>query len=164
MAYDGSRYFLTIVENLSRWTWTCMLKRKSDARTCLQAFVAWVETQFSIKIKTIRSDNGLEFSIPAFYADKGIIHQRTCFGTPEQNGTVERKHQHLLRVSRALHFQSGLTLKYWTDCIMTASYLINRLPTPLLANKSPFEVLFHKSPSYTHLKVFGCLPFASTIL
>lgn len=31
MAYDGSKYFLTIVEDLSQCTWTYMLKRKSDA-------------------------------------------------------------------------------------------------------------------------------------
>lgn len=43
---------------------------------------------------------------------------------------VERKHQDLLNVARALMFR-----KYFNNI-----YLINRLPTPKLANKSPIEL------------------------
>ena len=36
------------------------------------------------------------------------------------------------------------------------------MPTPLLNNKSPFKLLFHKPPSFNHLRVCGCLCFVST--
>ncbi|XP_019260646.1 PREDICTED: uncharacterized protein LOC109238613 [Nicotiana attenuata] len=126
----------------------------------LKAFVTMIENQFNTSIKTIRSDNGLEFTSPealSFYQSKGIIHQKTCPYTPQQNGVVEKKHTYLLETARALMFQSKLPTKYWGECILTATYLINRLPTTYLNNKCPFELLYQKKPHYSHLRSFGCL-------
>lgn len=40
---------------------------------------------------------------------------------------------------------------------------MNRMPTPLLSNSTPFEKLFGKSPDYFELKCFGCLCFVNTL-
>nr|XP_009774503.1 PREDICTED: uncharacterized protein LOC104224521 [Nicotiana sylvestris] len=58
--YDGFRYFLTIVDDFSRGTWTYLLTNKSNAFTILKGFLAMVERQFNSKVKTIRSDNAFE--------------------------------------------------------------------------------------------------------
>jgi hypothetical protein len=47
------------------------------------------------------------------------------------------------------------------DAFQTASFLINRMPTPLLKNKSPFEVIFENVLDYCFLKVSGCLCWPS---
>nr|KYP55171.1 Retrovirus-related Pol polyprotein from transposon TNT 1-94 [Cajanus cajan] len=38
-----------------------------------------------------------------------------------------------------------------------ATYLLNILPHKLLNYQSPFRILYQKDPSYSHLRVFGCL-------
>ena len=114
-------------------------------------------------IKCIRSDNGVEFSLKEFFNTTGIIHQLTCVETPQQNAVVERKHQHLLMVARSLIFQASLPLRFLGDAMLTATYLVNRIPTPVLEGQTPYEVLFGKKPKYDHLRVFGSLCFASTI-
>lgn len=41
--------------------------------------------------------------------------------------------------------------------VLTAGYLINRTPTPLLHGKTPLFVLYNSAPPLTHLRVFGSL-------
>ena len=47
--------------------------------------------------------------------------------------------------------------------MLTATYLINRTPMPLLQNKTPYEILYGDPPSYENLRVFGTLLFARRI-
>lgn len=163
--YNDSKYFLTIIDDFSRATWTHLMGAKSNAFDLLKAFIAMVETQFHTKVQAVRSDNALELgsttSGSIFFSEKGIQHQISCPHTPQQNGVVERKHNHLLEIARALLFQSHLPIRFWGDCLLTATYLINRFPSPLLNHKSPYELLYGSVPSYSHLKAFDCLCYST---
>jgi hypothetical protein len=163
ISLQGHKYFLTLVDDYSRFTWVIFLKSKDETRKSLIHFVAYIENQFHTTLKCLRSDNGTEFSMGDFFLSKGIIHQKTCVETPQQNGVVERKHQHILNVARSLSFHSHIPLTMWNFCIQHAVHIINRLPTPLLNFKCPYELLHNEPPSLVHLKVFGCLSYATTL-
>ncbi|GAA0169212.1 hypothetical protein LIER_40720 [Lithospermum erythrorhizon] len=129
--------------------------------------IVMVKNQFSKSVKYIRTDNGAEFGSVDFkqlLSKEGIIHQKSCPYTPQQNGVVERKYPHLLQVERSLMFQSGLPKVFWSASILTATYIINRVSTLVLDRLSPFEILFSMAPSYDNLRVFGSLCYASNIL
>jgi hypothetical protein len=159
----GYKYFLIVVDDKSRYTWLYFMKFKSETASIIKSFVSMAKTQFNKLVKCIRSDNGTEFLLKEFYADNGIIHQTSCVGTPQQNGIVERKHQHVLAVTRALLFQSKLSNVFWAHAASHAIHIINRLPTPFLQQKSPYQILYQSLPDISFLKVFGSLCFASTI-
>ncbi|KAM2583718.1 hypothetical protein TB2_044793 [Malus domestica] len=159
---SGARYFLTIVDDYSRFTWLFLMNLKSETQEKIKLFFAYVNTQFQRQVKQVRTDNGAEFlSLRSFFANSGTVFQHTCPHTPQQNGVVERKHRHLLNVGRALRFQANLPLKFWGESLLTATYLINRTPTIVLSKKTPYEMLNTRPSTYMHLRVFGCLCYAT---
>jgi transposase InsO family protein len=113
--------FLTILDDYSRHVWIVMMKTKLEDSEKIKSFVL-VENQFEKKVKSIRSDNGPEFLMQEFYAEKGILHQRSYVYTPQQNGRIEIRHQHILNISRALMFQSKLPKKLWSYAVLHAVF------------------------------------------
>lgn len=130
----------------------------------LTDFFHLVENQFFTSVKTFRSDNGFEFCNTLYsnlFKTKGIIHQNSCVHTPQQNRVVESKYRHLLDVARALRFQANIPLRFLGDCILTITYIINRLPSTILNEKYPYEIFHGKPLSFDHIKSLGCLNYAT---
>ncbi|AES75894.1 hypothetical protein MTR_6g061560 [Medicago truncatula] len=48
----------------------------------------------------------------------------------------------------------------WNFTVQHVVHIINRIPSPLLKFKSPFELLHKEPPSIIHLKVFCNTPFS----
>lgn len=167
VSVSNARYVLTIVDDYTRATWTYLLQHKQSVSAVLKEFIAMVNNQFHKSVKNLRSDNGTEFvnqDCNKWLKEKGIIHQKSCPYTPQQNGVVERKHKHLLQVARALMFQSKLPKRFWGESILTATYIINRLPSPVLNWETPYASLHKEKPNLNFLKTFGCLCFATNTL
>lgn len=74
---EGHRFFLTIVDDHSRYTWTYMLKTELEVITVFPNFYTMFQTQFNISIKSVRCDNASELAFVQIFKEKAfhlIIH------------------------------------------------------------------------------------------
>ncbi|KAI0505062.1 hypothetical protein KFK09_016019 [Dendrobium nobile] len=159
---NGYRYYIIFIDDCTRFCWLYPMTTKSESYSKFNQFYNSINTQFSTNIQILRSDAGGEYTsnqFKHFLLSKGIAQQFSCPHTPEQNGLAERKHRHLLETVRTLLLAANLPQSFWADALLTANYLINRLPTKALNLRIPFQVLHNTLPSYSHLRTFGCLCF-----
>ncbi|XP_052173347.1 ribonuclease II, chloroplastic/mitochondrial isoform X3 [Diospyros lotus] len=159
----GFSYFVTFIHNFSRCTWLFLMKSRSELFSVFQTFTAEIKTQFEVSIRTLRSDNAHEYfssQFTTFITTRGILHQSSCPYIPQQNGVAERKNRHLIEIARTLLLHANLPTKFWGDAVLTACYLINRMPSSVLKDNIPHSLLFPSQPFYSvPLRVFGCICF-----
>jgi cellulose synthase/poly-beta-1,6-N-acetylglucosamine synthase-like glycosyltransferase len=74
----------------------------------------------------------MSHAFQSFLQQRGILSQRSCLYTPQQNGVVERKNRHLLDVVCTLMLESSVPPRFWVEALSMAVYLINRLPSPCI--------------------------------
>ncbi|XXG46721.1 hypothetical protein AAC387_Pa02g1495 [Persea americana] len=154
----GKKYFLTFSDDCIRYCYVYLLRSKDEALEMFKHYKNEVENQLDKKITVIRSDRGGEYESPfgEFCSQHGIIHQTTAPYSLEQNGVAERKNRILKEMMNALSISSGLLQNLWGDAILSANYILNRIPQKK-TNKSPYELWKGRMPTYKYLKVWGCL-------
>jgi len=158
---DGYRYFVIFVDAYTKYVWYYPHVAKSDVYSVFHQFQTLVESQFSLKIKFVQTDWGGEYQkLSIFFQTIGIHHRLICPHTHEQNGTVERRHRHIVEIGLTLLGQCKAPFQFWNYAFETSVYLINRIPTPILANRSPFDCLFQRSLDYYFFRTFECLFFS----
>ncbi|XP_027771542.1 uncharacterized protein LOC107015253 isoform X2 [Solanum pennellii] len=127
------------------------MKDRSELFSIFKGFFAEIQNQFDVSIRTFRSDNALEYlssQFQEFMSHHGIIHQKSCPYTPQQNGVAERKNRHLIEAARTLLIESHVPLHFWGDAVLFACYLINRMPSSSIKNQVPHSILFPQSHLY----------------
>jgi transposase InsO family protein len=116
ISIGGSKYYLVIVDDYSRFTWVFFLQEKSWTQETLKGFIRRAQNEFELRIKKIRSDNGTEFKnsqIEGFLEDEGIKHEFSSPYTPQQNGVVERKNRSLLDMARTMLDEYKTSDRFW---------------------------------------------------
>ncbi|KAM1741307.1 hypothetical protein ACFX12_011446 [Malus domestica] len=155
---EGYRYYVTFVDQYTKYTWIFPMYNKSDVYSIFLKFYNLVLTQFGVVIKCLQTDGGGEYtghSFKAFLDAKGVEHLISCPYTPQQNGVVERKHRHIVEIAITLLVQAALPIEFWYYACAHAVFLINRMPCKGLSMESPYKKLFAKIPELKSLKVFG---------
>ena len=128
-----------------------------------QKWKASVERMTGHKVKTLRSDNGGEYTstyFGSYLINEGIRHELTVPYTPEQNGVAERSNRTLMESVRAMLADSKLPHKFWAEALSTAIFLRNRSPTKALQNITPYEAWYSRKLDVSCLRIFGSSAYA----
>ena len=127
----GCRYFLTFIDDFSRMVWVFALKSKDEVLEKFKNWKTFVENQTGLKVKTLRTDNGLEYCNKLFeeFCEKnGIQRHKIITYTPQQNGLAEKMNRTLVEKVRCMLIYSKLPKTLWAEDLNTACYLVNRSP------------------------------------
>ena len=148
----GGRFYIVFVIDHTRVSWTYILKSRKEVLACVQKFVTEVATQYAHEFT--------QHAIEELCVAKGILHQTTCQYTSQQNGVAERKHHNLPDMVRTLLIGMNVPMYLWSDVVLTATFLVNCLPSAVLSGAIhvqrliPNVELFSVPP-----RVFGCTAF-----
>ena len=161
LSFTGFKYFISFVDDYSRYAWFYPLKNRSAAEveSVLKLFLQEVKLRHKGEVKVLRTDNAKEFVSVLYESalkESNIVHELTPPYTPEYNGIAERINRTIVESIRSLLFQSGLSYGFWVESLDFACYIYNRLSHKSNAKLTPFELLFGIKPDLGHFRVFGC--------
>ncbi|KAJ4728701.1 Retrovirus-related Pol polyprotein from transposon TNT 1-94 [Melia azedarach] len=138
VAWNGQQYFITFIDDFSRYGYIYLLHKKSHALDVFKNYKAKVENQLSKRIKTVKSDRGGEYY--GRYDGSGEQHPGPFAKFLKECGIVP---------------QYTMPESLWGKALKTAAYILNKVPTKATA-KTPYELWTGKKSSLKHLHVWGC--------
>ncbi|CAM8905735.1 unnamed protein product [Rhodiola kirilowii] len=150
----NKKYYITFIDDCSRYCYVYLLHAKDEALDKFKVYKAEVELMHDL-IKRLRTDRGGEYYDPVYFQMNGIIHETTALYTPQQNGVAERKNRILKEMVNSMLSYSCLSNGFWGEAMLTACYLLNRVPNKR-NNTTPYELWHKKKPNLNYLRVWGC--------
>jgi transposase InsO family protein len=117
-----SLLYVIFIDDYSRKTWLYLLKTKDEVFSKFQEFKAKIENLTNKKIKTLRIDNGGEYTSKEFIAfckSARIRRELTVPHNPQKNGIAKRKNRSIEETVKALLNDQGPSMFLWGEEAMT---------------------------------------------
>jgi len=125
MTRGGKNYFVTFIDDYSRYTKMYLIKHKDEAFDMFLSYKTEVENQLDNKIKRIRSDRGGEYvSFNDYCVKEGIIHEVTPPYSLESNGVAKRKNKTLKEIINVMLISSNAPDNLWGEALLTACFFV----------------------------------------
>src|SRR6266851_376162 len=99
LSHKGFKYFVTFIDNRTRYVSISPLKKKSEVGKHLKAFVSRAEMDTRHKVKILHSDRGGEYTaghVQQFLEERRIKHEMMTADTLQHNGITEWLNRTLL--------------------------------------------------------------------
>jgi hypothetical protein len=113
LSVSGYKYYLIILNDCTRYSWTFLLCQKFDTFPTLSHLFAFVSTQFGCTIRINQCDNGHEFdnSTRTLFLSHDVQLRMSCLYTSPQNVKAERMIHITNDVMCSLLFQASLSTR-----------------------------------------------------
>lgn len=158
----GNRCIFVLIDNFSCYQSTKVLKEKGGVFQKFQNIQTLVEKECKSKMQTFITDRGGEFVSSEFNSscdESDIKRHLTTPYTPQQNGKVERRNRTLMEMARSILEHMHMPNHLWGEAITHSTYLLNRVTTRALKDKTPYECFRGKRPTVEHIRIFGCIAY-----
>ena len=136
-ARGGFEYFITFIDDYSRYGCIYLSCRKSEAFEKFKEYRVETEKRLNKCLKTLRSNRGGEYLLGEFkdyLSEQGITSQLSTPGVPQQNGVAERRNRTLTDMVRSMMSYSDLPNSFWGYALETTTYILNLVPSTYYSN------------------------------
>ena len=156
---SGSKFFMNIVDEYSRYVWIFFLASKGLAADMLIVFSRRIQLHHNKTIKVFMTDNGTEFvnqTLQKLCKDTGATHLTTNIYSPQENALVEKMNYVLMNKVRSLLTATGFPCTLWAECLNYS----NRTASAATEGESPHKLLYGSRPKLKNLLPWGCVVYA----
>ena len=174
--YSGYRYFVTFIDEHTRFCFVYPIKTRSDLYKVYEQFMTDVKESHNCRVDLLCHSVPLyDTDVSGLHADNAREYQALAnligpkYGTktrfshayhPAQNGIAERRMRTIMEKVRALLLDGHLPNQLWGEAVVTVNDVCNCLPSTVLDGDTPYRAWHGYEFNVRRLKVFGCAAYA----